>query len=181
MIFSDDALIEETRGGSRLAFDQLMQRYQRLVYRVSYSFARQPEDALDITQEVFLRAYRKLDSYQSRGTFKSWLLRIARNQGIDWLRSQKRHRGFEELTADRVPEVPATQESELYQREQRQILMCAMDGLNPKQRLAVTLRYFEEMPIRDIAEVLECSQGVVKSILFRSVEKLRNRVAPQRG
>jgi RNA polymerase sigma-70 factor (ECF subfamily) len=181
LTFSDDALIEETRGGSRLAFDQLMQRYQRLVFRVSYTFARQPEDALDITQEVFLKAYKNLGAYQGRGTFKSWLLRITHNQAIDWLRKHKRHRGHGELTLDNIPEVAATQESELYMHEQRKILMSEMEGLNPKQRLAVSLRYFEEMPIRDIAEVLECSQGVVKSILFRSVEKLRNRVALQRG
>jgi RNA polymerase sigma-70 factor (ECF subfamily) len=180
LTFSDEALIEECRGGSRLAFDQLMQRYQRLVFRVGYSYARQPEDALDITQEVFLKVYRKLNSYKGDGTFQSWLLRVTHNHCVDWVRKHRRDRSFEELTPAHYAEYPATQETELYRHEQRRILLAMLEELNPKQRLAVTLRYFEEMSIREIAGVLECSQGVVKSILFRSVAKLRNSFALQR-
>jgi RNA polymerase sigma-70 factor (ECF subfamily) len=180
LTFSDETLIEEIRGGSRIAFDQLMQRYQQLVFRTAYSYCRQPEDALDISQDVFIKVYRKLGSYAGRGAFRSWLLRIAHNESVNWVRKHRRQRDIEELTPANTPGYAATQERDLLKRERGELLLGELGELNPRQRAAMTLRYFEEMSIREIAEVLECSQGVVKSILFRGLERLRHRLVLQR-
>jgi RNA polymerase sigma-70 factor (ECF subfamily) len=178
--FSDEALIEETRSGSKSAYDRLMERYERLVFSVSVSYVRNTDDALDVTQNVFLRVYEKLDLYRGEGTFKAWLVRIAHNESISWLRKQKRNEDIDEFTPDMAPSVGPEQELQVVKDERWKMLLGEIGRLNPKQQMAVTLRYFQEMPIRDIARVLECSEGTVKSLLFRGVDKLRNQMHSQR-
>jgi len=179
--FSDESLVKETRAGSQVAFEQLIKRYEKLVFRVAYSYTRRAESALDISQEIFIKAYRRLDSYRSEGSFKAWLLGIARNESADWLRRDQRFRNHNELTPENTPSCPPVQEAEILERENRQTLLDQMLHLNPRQRLAVSLRYFEKRPIREIAAALDCSEGTAKSILFRSLAKLRNRMTTQRS
>lgn len=171
--FTDQALVEEIRGGSRIAFDEMMKRYERLVYRVSFSYTRDPEDAMDVTQDVFLKVYTKIGTYRGSGAFKTWLVRIAHRENLNWLRDQRKHRGCEELKPDHPPGNPARQESDVLGRERSAQIARELTELNPKQRLAVSLRYYEGSPIRGIAAVLKCSEGNAKSILFRSLQKLR--------
>ena len=174
--FSDEDLIEEIRAGSQVAFGVLMNRYERLVYRIGYYYARHPENAMDITQNVFLKCYQKLGLFKGAGTFKAWLTRIAHNESASWLRTNRRHRDQVELTPVNSPHLEPVQEHETLRREYRELLMDEMRELNPRQQVAVSLRYFEDMSIREIAGALECTEGVVKSVLFRSLEKLRNRL-----
>lgn len=179
--FSDEELIEEIRAGSQVAFGVLMNRYERLVYRIGYYYARQQESAMDITQNVFLKCYQKLGLFKGTGTFKAWLARIAHNESASWLRANRRRGDAVELTTVNAPHISPVQENETARREYREILMDEIRELNPKQQMAVSLRYFEGMSIREIAGVLECTDGVVKSILFRSLEKLRNRLTLRRS
>lgn len=176
---SDQALIEEIRAGSTVAFEKLMNRYERLVYRISYVSAGNQEDALDITQNVFLKVYEKLESFRGVGSFKAWLMRITHNENIDWARSHARFRRHDELTDENSPSHEPGQESELAQSETRRRLMDEMVHLNPRQRDAVTLRYFGRMSIAEISVVLDCTEGTTKSLLFRSLEKLRGRMVHQ--
>lgn len=173
---TDEILIAEIRGGSKAAFEALMQRHERTVYRIGYSYSHNPEDAMDIVQNVFLRVYERLDSFRGEGAFRSWLLRIVHRQCLNWLRDHRRSAGTEELTVGNEPPVAAAQESELIRRERIDRVLHGLEALNPRQRLAVSLRYFEELPIREIAATLECSEGVTKNILFRSLERLRRRL-----
>lgn len=176
---SDLALIEETRAGSSAAFDVLMSRYERLVYKVSYGYTGNQEDSLDVTQDVFIKAYQKIDSFRATGSFKAWLLRIARNEGVDWTRRHARERNLEELVPEKHPAIDAPQVSDVTRREHREQLMRSVSNLNPSQRQAVVLRYFEGMSIREISSVLGCSEGTTKSHLFRGISKLRDMVVPQ--
>jgi RNA polymerase sigma-70 factor (ECF subfamily) len=176
---SDLALIEETRAGSSAAFDMLMSRYERLVYKVSYGYTGNQEDSLDVTQNVFIKVYQKLDSFRGTGSFKSWLLRITRNEGIDWTRRHAREKDQEELVPERGPTYEASQLSDVARREHREELMKSVSSLNPKQREAVVLRYFEGMSIREISSVLGCSEGTTKSHLFRGINKLRDLMVPE--
>ena len=180
MQFSDEALIEEIRSGSKSAYGQLMERYERLVFSIAVSVVRNTDDALDISQNVFLKAYQKLDLYTGKGAFKAWLARIAHNESISWLRQQRRHEDVDELTPNMAPSVAPDQELQVVKDERWKILSVEIGRLNPKQQMAVTMRYFQGMPIRDIAGVLECSEGNVKSLLFRGVDKLRNQLRAQR-
>ena len=80
--FSDNDLVTEIRNGSQVAFGVLMKRYERLVYRVGFSYAWQPDSAMDISQTVFLKVYQKLDMFKGSGPFKAWLMRIAHNESV---------------------------------------------------------------------------------------------------
>lgn len=176
---SDQALIDRTRAGSTAAFDALMCRYQELVYRISFGYTGNQDDSLDVTQNVFIKVYQRLDSFKGSGSFKGWLLRIARNESIDWIRHCARDRQSEELTNSNTPSYDPAQEVEMYRSENRDKLIGAMGKLSPKQRDAVVLRYFQNMSIREISTILGCSEGTTKSILFRSIQRLRNLTVPQ--
>ncbi len=177
---SDEALIKKIRSGSRATYGQLMERYERLVMKVVLSYTHNVEDAFDVSQDVFFKAYRKLDQFRGTGQFKAWLLRITHNESISWLRKQKRFQEHETFSPENSPCLPADQDTALMKAERRRMLQDEILQLNARQQTAVTLRYFEGMPIREIAGVLECGEGVVKSILFRSLEKMRKRLHTQR-
>ena len=173
MHLSDQDLIDEIRGGSRAAFGQLMERHERRVYHLAWSYVRQEDAALDICQNVFVKVHRGLGSFDRRAAFTTWLTRIACNESLNWLRSQRRHRSCEELTDVNAPACLPVQEAQVLGDERHRRLLAEVDRLNDSQRQAVLLRYFEQMPLRQVAEVMDCSEGAVKSLLFRSLEKLR--------
>jgi RNA polymerase sigma-70 factor (ECF subfamily) len=170
----DEILIEKTLAGSLECYDVLMQRYEKDVFAVARGYARSVDDSLDICQNVFLKAYRKLDTFQGRSAFKTWLVTIANREGLNWLRTQSRKTpanvvDFE--TADLSTE--GDQEEALLEDERVQKVVDSLQVLNQRGRLAVILRYFRDMPICEIAAVLGCSEEVVRNVLFRSVRKLR--------
>ena len=177
---ADQVLVDETLSGNVDAYDLLMRRYERLVYKVAYGFEKRREAALDITQNTFLKAYNGLPGYRRDSNFKAWLMRIAYNEGINWGRRQRRHQeGHQPL--ENSPPVAAADESphrRLLRKERKALILEGLEGLNQKYRMAVTLHYFQGMPIREVAEVLQCSEGTAKSILFRSVRRLRDSLAP---
>ncbi len=152
-----------------------MQRYERLIYKISSLYGPTREDALDITQNVFLKAFRKLDSFRGESSFKTWLVRIAHREGLNWIRSHRRHadhQNIETIAARLVTR--ASQENETWTHELRNLLQGELENLGHRSRLAVSLRYFQQMRVREIAEILETSEGTVRSLLFRSLRKLRD-------
>ena len=179
MVEQDDhVLIEEVRTGAAGAFEEIMKRYERLVYLTCFPYAGSSDDALDITQNVFVKVYENATSFRGTGSFKAWLLRIAHNEGLNWVRSHARRRDHTELTPANSPEVAASQDSDLIRQESWELLREALLHLNPRQRQAVVLRYFERTPIREIAAILDCTEGTAKSILFRSLRELRRHLVP---
>jgi len=177
---TDLDLIDEIRAGSQAAFDQLMRRHESFVYRVAYSYTGEQESALDISQNVFIKVHRKLDAFHGRSTFRTWLARVTQNESLSWLRSQKRHSDHAEISPMNSPSCEPSQEKSLVREQRSRDLLGEVHQLNPKQRQAVLLRYFDKMPVRDIGDVLECSEGQVKSLLFRGLEQLRKRL-PRQG
>ena len=178
--FSDETLVDEIHSGSTLAFGLLMKRYEKLVYHIAFNHVKNPESAMDITQNVFLKAHKNLGSYSGSGLFRAWLLRITYNESISWLRQHGNERVTEELTSINTPVLKAVQVDEVARQEYRDIIRSELKKLSSKQRLAVSLRYFEDFSLREIAMVLNSSEGSVKSILFRSLQKLRNTTTFQR-
>lgn len=174
----DEILIEKTLDGSLECYDVLMQRYERDVFAVARGYGRSVDDALDICQNVFLKAYRKLHTFQGRSSFRTWLVTIAKREGINWTRTRSRKQ------PSRVVDVETAnlrsgedQETELIEEERRRLVIDNLQALNERSRQAVILRYFLGLSTRDVAEALECSEGVVRNMLFRSVRKLRAAVA----
>ncbi len=176
----DELLIAKTLEGSTECFDVLMQRYERDVYRIATGFGSTRDNALDICQNVFLKVYRALPDFAGRSSFKTWLLRITYNEGGNWVRSRQRNRVSQQVGLETVL-LPAhdDQEERLIGDEQRQLVARGLQALNQRSRLAVMLRYFQELSIGEIAAILDCSEGVVRNMLFRGVRKLREAVAAQ--
>jgi RNA polymerase sigma-70 factor, ECF subfamily len=171
---SDDKLVAEALDGSQAAFETLLSRYEKLVFKVTWSYARQRESALDIAQDVFVKAYRGLRSYRGDDAFKPWLMSIAHNECRTWLRRNEHHEKAVDLETVDIPQIAPQQEDELHQDDTRRHLLDQMDKLNPRQRQALTMRYFEKAPVGDIAQALDCSPGTAKSILFRGLQKMRD-------
>lgn len=170
---SDQELLAEIRSGSDLAFDRLVRRYRRLVYRVAYGFTGERESALDVMQETFIKVHTKLGGFRGEGRLRNWLARIAANEAMNWHRSSPRLEttGLDEsvfLRADPREETDFGDRG----RDER-TLERSLAALAPRQRLAIVLRYFGERSTREIAATLECSEGTARNILFRGLAKLR--------
>jgi len=176
----DDILIEKTLAGSLECYDVLMQRYEKDVFVVARGYARSVDDTLDICQNVFLKAYRKLDTFARRSSFKTWLVSIAIREGLNWVRTRSRKApdGGADLETVKLS-TGGDQEAALLEAERRRRVVDSLGILNQRSRMAVILRYFRDMPIREIAEVLDCSEGVARNMLFRSVRKLRAAVGAE--
>jgi RNA polymerase sigma-70 factor (ECF subfamily) len=173
---TDQELVAAARGGESEAFDALMRRYERLVYRVAHGFVCEREAALDLSQAIFLKVFRSLDGFRGESSFKTWLLRIAYHESINETKRAGR-RESEELDAEHPRlAAPPEQESVLLAAERRGVLARALGGLHHRYRAAVVLRYHEGLPIRDIAAMLDCSETMTKNLLHRGVRRLREAV-----
>ncbi len=170
---TDDMLIAEVKDGSHEAFDHLMQKHQTEVYRIAFSFTRNVDSALDVSQNVFLKAYENLNTFKGSSAFKTWLLRIAWNESMNWIKKNKKHQMHQEVD-EMVIGSDQNTDADLELREDKVMLLRSLYDLNTRHRLAVVLRYFENYSIHDIAVILNCSEGVVKSILFRSLQKMKH-------
>ena len=174
---TDPELIAAALAGDTGAFDALMRRYEKLVYRVAHGFTHGREDALDLTQISFLKAFRSLDGYRSEAGFKTWLLRIVYHEGLNWNRTRSRRGSESDLAeAEAGLAVDPSQERELVERERRGTIGRALSRIHARYRAAILLRYVDEMPIREIATVLDCSETMTKNLLFRGVRQLRRAV-----
>ena len=171
--FGDEALVGEIRSGSSVAFASLMRRYERLVYRVAYGFVADRDEALDVVQETFLKVHTRLGDWRGEGEIRNWIARIAANEAINRNRARRRH-AADELGEESGAQLAPPQETALREHESRGALQRSLSSLSPRQRTAVVLRYFQEMSTREIAAVLECSEGTARNILFRSLQKLRS-------
>jgi RNA polymerase sigma-70 factor (ECF subfamily) len=172
---SDTELIQETLAGNLQAYDALMKRYQDRVYTIALSFGKTKENALDISQDIFLKVYKKLNTFKENSTFKTWVSKVAFNESVNWTRKNKKYIQNDEIDSD-GPKLYDYQnpEDQLLVNENKTLLLRCLFDLNTKYRLAVVLRYFENMPIKEIAISMDCSEGMVKNMLFRSIQKLRN-------
>lgn len=169
---SDQELVGDIRSGSDVAFDRLMRRYRRLVYRVAYGFTGEQESALDVVQETFLKVHSRLGTFRGEGNLRGWIVRIAANEAMNWNRASARQRttGLDDSVFLR----PDVREDRLEQASRHRALERSISSLGPRQRLAIVLRYYGEKSTREIASVLECSEGTARNILFRGLEKLRS-------
>ena len=153
-----------------------MRRYQRLAHRIAYGFTRDPDDAMEVVQETFLKVHERLGTWRGEGEVRSWIARIASNEAMNFARAARR-RDARELEPARRRAGEPPQHADLVRRESREALHRSLALLPPRQRQAVVLRYFEGMPAREIGAVLECSEETARNTLLRSLRKLRIHLA----
>lgn len=165
-------LITLAQGGNQEAFSKLFSLHGRRIYFAAYSFLHNVDDASDIVQEVFLRAYKNIGTFDTKRAFYPWLYRIARNLCINTVqRSSRKETGLpaEELIPARTDD-PA---SELLRKEEIEGLRKALDQLQDKHREIITLKTFQDCSYAEIAEILDIPIGTVMSRLYTARTKLR--------
>lgn len=180
----DNELALALQKGDQQAFDEIVRRHQGRVYAVAYRMMGNREDALDVSQEAFLKTYQKIDSWKPTGGFLPWMLRLTSNQSIDHLRKKKRQR-HERLDEAFIPETegaavePTTTqtETEVRGREIEERVQGALHVLSPTQKIVFVLRHYEGFQLSEIADELGCTVGSVKVHLFRSLKKLRKELS----
>src|SRR5262249_20103171 len=176
----DARLIERFKGGQREAFDRIVERYRRDVYRIAYRMTTNHEDADDVAQETFLRAYRALGSFRGDASLKTWLFRIAMNLSINVGRSRAGHR-TEERDLEILPDTGGAEgpagERRLLRSEEAARVRGAVAALPPRQKQVVLLRMYEELSFQEIAEVLDCPIGTAKANFFHAMNNLRKALA----
>lgn len=182
---SDEATIERVRGGDPEAYSVLVRRYQDRLYSTVLSYVRSPEDAVDLTQEAFVKAYLNLQSYQGGAAFYTWLYRIAVNSAIDFIR-RRSGKQIDSLDDEKYQEVgfepAATDEHSspsrmLARSETRRMLRNAIDALSEKLRTAIILHDVEGLSQEEVAEILRCPIGTVKSRVSRARQEVREALA----
>ncbi len=164
-------------------FDAVVRQHQRRIFRLLVAMLRDQDAAETLTQETFLRAYRKRADFRGEGALDHWLVRIAVNLARDHIRSRrvgfwKRLLGGEtaEAASEMVADPQADPERMLLAREQAQAAWRIAEELSPQQRAIFALRFVDEMPLDDIARTMGLSVGTVKAHLSRAVTKLRERL-----
>ena len=182
---SDDRLIERFQGGDTKVFDVLYLRHRDRIHGVIRAIVSNPDDAQDLTQDVFLKAYQGLPGFKKNSQFYSWLYRIATNRCVDYMRRRlQRHTISDTPVSDDVfyPHESARHLSSpsktLEHEELCMFLQCAVMELTPKQREVFLLRYREELPLKAIACRLGRSIGTVKALLFQAHRTLHRQLLP---
>ena len=173
------------RDGDEDSFRVLLDKHRNSLVHFLYRMVQEQPVSEELAQEVFLRIYRSRASYEPTARFTTWMFRIATHLALNWLRDAKHERSQERLDEDRSSGMPARElpdrklsvEQRMVYQARLQEVRDAIATLPEKQRAAVLMHKYEEMEYSQIANVLECSESAVKSLLFRAYETLRARLA----
>jgi RNA polymerase sigma-70 factor (ECF subfamily) len=174
---ADAALIERYLCGDMSAFDELMIRYERQIYRVCYRFVENREDAMDLAQEIFIKAFEHLPTFRRESSLKTWLYRIAMNHCINHVK--KHSQEFVEVT-EFVGSVVPTVHAEMEARERRDHFRQMVRLLPPKQKAILELRINEHLTYEEIARMSGRSVSTIKASVFFALAKLRKLVKNHR-
>jgi RNA polymerase sigma-70 factor (ECF subfamily) len=179
--------VRQAQTGDLQAFEQLFNHYQRGIYNTIFQMVRSEADAADLTQDVFVRAWKALPRLEAPEAFPSWLYRIATNLTRNWIRDNTRIRqesldqpfqGDEDEGGTReIPDLRAEPAALAQTRDVQDVVQKAVMGLSPDHRMVVTLHHLDGMPVEEIAKIMKCSVGTVKSRLSRARDHLRRKLA----
>jgi RNA polymerase sigma-70 factor (ECF subfamily) len=181
---TDAVFVTRARTGDPDAFRALVERHSRALFALAYRMTGSEQDAEDVVQESFFRAYRQLRNFDERAAFGTWLYRIAVNCSLDVVRARKRRSEqppAEPDEQDPVAELPSSEpgpERAAIGSELRGRMNAAMKRLSPIERSAFVLRHFEGMRIEEVSRALGCQPGAAKHSVFRAVQKLRRALEP---
>ena len=178
-------LVKQSQAGNTEAFDQLVSRYRTRVFGMIYNMVHNEQDAWDLAQDSFVKAWKSIERFRGQSSFYTWIYRIIMNVTIDWLRKkQVKGAGAEFDDAIQLKEInPASRtvpkadplpHERMEQREIRQRIDAAIAQLTPEHRAVILMKEIEDMQYHEIAESLECSIGTVMSRLFYARKKLQN-------
>ena len=183
----DTELIAKAQKGDFAAFEQLVFRYDRQVLTIAARFVQSSDDAKDIYQEVFIRVYQGLRKFKMQSEFGTWLHRITTNVCLTHRTRRKKHshvsldEDYDENEGDPHPSrvvassAPAPDQHTI-DEEISTYVQNALESLSPQQKLVFTLKHYQGMKLREIAEAMQCSEGTVKKHLFMATQRMRARL-----
>ena len=177
-------IIERVVAGDSDAFGLLVEKYQTKVYNLTLRMCGNEDDAFDLSQDAFVRAWRSLGSFQFESSFSTWLFRLTSNICLDYLRAKKRRAAVsltmsgdeEEETQLDIPDPGIGPEEAAIAAEDKRLLMEALNSLPADQRQIITLRAINDLSYAEIAQILNLQEGTVKSRLSRARTALRNKL-----
>jgi len=177
-------IIRHAQAGDREAFRTLFEENKNLIFSLAYRYAKNMEDAEDILQDTFIKAYHSLHTFQlqNNSTFSSWIYRICINCSIDFLRKNKKRKQSSDHNVE-IQDVPSSHpsldpESPKNLNDVQEKLNLVLEQLSARQRMIFILKHYQEMSTREIAEYMNCSEGSVKKQLFRAVLLVKENFKP---
>jgi RNA polymerase sigma-70 factor (ECF subfamily) len=175
-----DEIIERCLNGDQAAWESIVRMYRRKVFNVAYKFVGRHDQAEDLTQDVFLKLYKSLDTFDRRANFQTWLISVSRNLCIDHYRAVRKERETINRDVDPTDFAPASPDTrvdtQLEQRDRVKLLRKALDKLAPTLRTAVMLRDIQELTYQEIADKLHLPEGTVKSRINRGRTELARQI-----
>lgn len=185
MTQEENELIQQAQRGDVSAFEMLVHRYDKNVLGIAYSFSKNNEDAKDIYQEVFLRVFKSLKKFEFRSEFSTWLFRITTNVCITY-KSQKKKRliasldeeveqleGETKTLGDTISGDDET-DSKAVGSDIGSHIENALEKLSPQQKLVFSLKHYDGYKIKEIASIMNCTEGTVKNYLFTATQRMRS-------
>lgn len=182
----DQSLVERVQQGDKRAFDLLVQKYQHKVVNLIGRYIKNQADVLDVAQEAFVKAYRAIGSFRGESAFYTWLYRIAVNSAKNYLVSQGRRPPSSDVDTEEAAYYEggeilheiASPEGEMLSEEIKNVVFAVIEQLPDELRTAVTLRELEGLSYEEIASVMECPVGTVRSRIFRAREAIDKQLRP---
>jgi RNA polymerase sigma-70 factor (ECF subfamily) len=180
---SDIELMMRTKSGDDSAFTDLMRRHYKGLVNYIYRFTNNRETSEDLAQEVFLRVYRSVKTYEPQAKFSTWLYKIATNLCFTNVKARGREQNFsldemQENTGDFKDPKPENADDVVYRKEIKQSIFKALESLPEKERVAIILCKYEELPYEEVADVLGCTVGAVKTYVYRGRMRLIDKLKP---
>jgi RNA polymerase sigma-70 factor (ECF subfamily) len=183
--WTDEELVARSKTGDIDSFNQLVKRWERPIFALAYRTLGREEDARDVTQETFLRAFRALSGFKGDAKFSSWLYRIALNLCRDWMRKERRAPlvavpegvDVEQLAAERGP--VETVEDLAARSELSREVARAMESLPAEQRQAIILKEYHGLTVQEIADLMKCPLSTVKTRVYQGLSTLRKQLGQQ--
>ncbi len=177
----DHTLIKELKEGNAKVFEAFVLEYQGLVFNTCYSFLNHREDAEDVAQDVFIYAFKSINSFRGEASLSTWLYKLSMNKSFDFIRAKKRQKRGSGLLSfldnDEMSRLNVSDTNqpytELEDEEKRRILHAAIDKLPARQKRAIILSRFEDLSQEQVAEVMETSVSSIESLLVRGKKKLK--------
>jgi|YNPMSStandDraft_2_1061718.scaffolds.fasta_scaffold00058_24 RNA polymerase sigma-70 factor (ECF subfamily) len=184
-ISEEKILIAETLNGNNRAFEILMRAYEKKVFGLAFNFTNSPEEAKDILQDTFIRAYKNLSSFRGESSFSTWIYRIATNVCLTKYREKKYNLNFlrfnnefssDEKEENQIIDLNANLDHNLMKEEILGKIKAISEKLPPRQKIAFYLRFYEDMKISEIAKSMNITEGAAKRYIHNSINKIKKEI-----
>jgi RNA polymerase sigma-70 factor (ECF subfamily) len=179
---SDICLVKRARSGESQAFAEIVQENRRKIFYLAYDLTGSPQDAEDLSQEVFLKAFRAMKTFKGESSIGSWLYRITLNTFLDRKRklsfqAEREQQPLQEGMKIASPVESENPENYAQSQQIKKHIEAALTQLSPRERAVFVMRHYQDMPGKEVGKLLNISEGTVKSLLFRAVKKLQKQLS----